>query len=99
MVKTVIEMPRVSQCGVEGCVYNSQKRCHEKAITVGDFLSPECDTYLPGSGHVTQIKTDAGVGACKVIGCEFNTDYECSRNEVQLGHQEGMVRCLSYQER
>jgi len=47
MVKTVIEMPKVSQCEGAGCVYNSQKHCHAKAITVGDFQSPECDTYGP----------------------------------------------------
>jgi Domain of Unknown Function (DUF1540) len=97
LIKITLEMPQVSKCDVAKCGYNSAHQCHAKAITVGDISSPECDTYLPTSGHTSALTSIAGVGACKVIGCKFNKDYECTGDDIQVGRLGSSIRCLTYQ--
>jgi len=97
MQKMTLEMPRVAHCDVDTCVYNAEKKCHAKAITVGDHSSPACDTFFVGNSHVSSRNIQAGVGACKVEDCEFNHEYECQQNEVQVGKSKGFVLCLSFQ--
>ena len=72
MKKMAIEMPVVTSCQIENCGYNVAKKCHAKAITVGDSFDPECDTFLESNLHIREIRRTAGVGACKVTACRFN---------------------------
>ncbi len=95
MAELRIEMPLVKNCNVKNCVYNTDQHCHAKAITIGDGINPECDTYLNHSIHAGP-STTAGVGACKVSNCKFNKDFECSAAEISVGEVAKVVKCLTY---
>lgn len=97
MVKITLEMPQVTKCEAVKCGYNKSGSCHAKAITIGDILSPDCDTYLSTTSPPKLVTTVAGVGACKVRGCKFNKDYECSGDSIQVGLVGKNIRCLTYQ--
>ncbi len=99
MPKTILEMPQVTKCDAVACAYNTGNTCHAKAITIGDFIFPDCDTYLPVDGHAELITPLAGVGACKVKNCKFNRDYECTTESIQVGRIEKTIRCMTYQPR
>jgi len=96
VVKITLEMPQVTKCDIENCGYNMKGSCHAKAITIGDVLSPECDTFLATTGPLEHVTTIAGVGACKVRGCKFNKDYECTGDSIQVGRVGQKIRCLTY---
>jgi hypothetical protein len=90
-----IEMPEVKDCSVTQCVYNVKSKCHARAITVGDGVVANCDTFFNGSPH-TKGKITAGVGACKVSGCTYNNDYECQASNVSIGIENNEAKCLTY---
>lgn len=96
MKKITIEMPMVSSCEISGCGYNVEKKCHAKAITIGDSSEPECDTFLSSPLHKRNTKLIAGVGACKVGGCRFNRDFECTAETINVGMNHSKVNCLTY---
>jgi hypothetical protein len=93
------EMPEVQKCDALHCGYNVNSNCHAKAITVGDYLNPGCDTFLGTERHIKETKRIAGVGACKVSNCKFNDDYECSAPNISVGLKEGKVNCLTFTKR
>lgn len=97
MFKLTINMPDVSFCSASECAYNSENLCHARAITVGDGIVANCDTFCQASSHVTNIKSKAGVGACKVSSCQFNEDLECSTKSIRVGQKESGVECLTFQ--
>jgi hypothetical protein len=85
MNKMTIEMAPVSKCYASQCAYNQNNSCHAKAITVGDGLQPECDTFLSSQTHTQEKTRIAGVGACKIISCKFNSDFDCSADKIKIG--------------
>lgn len=91
-----IEMPVVGECSIAECAYNTGNRCQARAITIGDGLSPNCDTLFCGSGHIHATKIQAGVGACKVDSCSFNDDLECTAEMITVGRVDENVECLTY---
>lgn len=91
------EMPVVQACDMATCAYNRDAACHAKAITIGDGVSPGCDTYLHGSQHVQNREMTAGVGACKVAGCQFNRDLECGAASIRVAARQGSVQCSTFQ--
>jgi hypothetical protein len=93
------QMPAVIQCEINDCAYNAESRCHAKAITIGDSVTPSCDTVLCNSGAVRSIEARAGVGACKVNGCRYNEDLECTADGIMVGPADGGIRCLTYMAR
>lgn len=97
-MKMTLEMPMVSTCEVDQCVYNSQKKCHAKAVTIGDIRRPGCDTFFNSEGHCQGSETTAGVGACKVSNCQFNDDFECSAPSISVGYSGPMreVVCRTF---
>jgi len=95
-MEKLIEMTAVSLCDVTQCQYNGAQQCHAKAITIGDGVTPECDTFFRGNNSVDAPHILAGVGACKVRGCKFNDDLECTAEHVKIGYSGEEVRCLSY---
>jgi hypothetical protein len=97
-MKITIEMPLVAECSVAECAYNVNKSCHARAITVGNGANPGCDTYMGSAGH-TNFPQQAGVGACKVRGCNFNKDLECMADSIKVGFHGTMVHCLTYRPR
>ena|SRR3990167_2812242 len=96
MKKVTIEMPLVSRCDVSRCGYNVNSSCHAKAITVGDYTNPGCDTFLDGSEHSKETKRIAGVGACKVVNCKYNEDFECTAENIIVGFAKKKINCLTY---
>ena len=91
-----IEMPVVTSCQIENCGYNVAKKCHAKAITVGDSFDPECDTFLESNLHIREIRRTAGVGACKVTACRFNRNFDCGADSIAIGKASGKIQCLNY---
>ncbi len=96
MEKFIIEMPLVKKCDAQNCGFNVIKNCHAKAITIGDNSNPGCDTFMDSTRHTHESKRLAGVGACKVIGCKFNRDYECTTENITVGLIDGEVKCRTY---
>ncbi|MFS1524208.1 DUF1540 domain-containing protein [Microbulbifer sp. 2304DJ12-6] len=89
------DMPEVSKCAVTQCAYNANDGCHARAITIGNGADPDCDTFLANAKHTSSART-AGVGACKMEGCKFNDDFECSADSIQVGRNGSANNCLSY---
>jgi hypothetical protein len=98
-MEIVIDMPMIRNCDVSACTYNINAACHAKAITIGDGVTPGCDTFMQGGGHVRSKQITAGVGACKVGGCSFNADFECSAESIDVSHQGGNVLCMTFMPR
>lgn len=90
-----LEMPEVTSCDVTACAFNDKKKCHAKAITVGDKTNPGCDTFFATKGHTT-YKHGAGVGACKVESCQHNKDYFCMRESVSVRQVGSNIVCTEY---
>lgn len=95
-MEIMIDMPMIKSCEVSECTYNLNSTCHAKAITIGDGVTPGCDTFMKASGHVRNKQIKAGVGACKIAGCNFNSDFECSADTINVGHEGGKVICMTY---
>jgi hypothetical protein len=90
------EMPVVSQCAISDCGFNVDNNCHAKAITVGDYTNPGCDTFMLSDEHNREKNRLAGVGACKVNGCKYNDDFECTADGIAVGLAGEEVNCLTY---
>ena len=91
------EMPMVSKCEINQCVYNLNNNCHAKAITVGDDINPACDTFFEAKRHNREAKRVAGVGACKISICKYNNDFECSADSIQVGKASDGIKCLTFE--
>ena len=100
MKRIPIEMPSVRDCAVTQCTYNTNSACHARAITVGANVHPDCDTFFStASPHTKAIERQAGVGACKMSDCNYNDDFECVAEEIQVGFRMERVNCLTYAQR
>lgn len=93
------EMTLVSSCDAVRCSYNLNNKCHAKAITIGDGVNPECDTFLSSFEHTHEVNQMAGVGACKVSDCVHNNEFECAADNVSIGIVDGEVKCLTFSAR
>lgn len=98
-MKITAEMPQVATCNVSACAYNRDKKCHAKAITVGDSDTPGCDTFFETDLHARDTGIIAGVGACKVQVCRYNKDLECAAPEIKVDRTSGGVRCMTFARR
>ena len=98
-MEILIEMPLIKRCDVAECSYNLDSTCHAKAITVGDGVSPGCDTFMQAGSHVRNKQIKAGVGACKVGGCGHNADFECTAESISVSQEAGKVMCMTYMPR
>lgn len=94
MHQVTVNMPIISKCTASECAYNKNQNCHAKAITVGDFSNPGCDTFFNNGQHSSRLEV-AGVGACKVSSCRHNRDFECSADNIEVGRIDGLMKCLT----
>ena len=95
-----MEMPKVMDCSVSNCAYNTSQACHAMAITIGEPKSdPVCDTYFESEIHGGVKDMTAGVGACKSDDCQFNSDFECMASNIRVGYKENQPDCLTFQKR
>ncbi len=95
-MQITVEMPLIKKCDATECVYNARSACHAKAITIGDSTKPNCDTFMNGAGHIMNSGIKAGVGACKVSGCTYNSDFECSAESINISQQGGTIHCMTF---
>ncbi|MGO1608259.1 MAG: DUF1540 domain-containing protein [Brevibacterium yomogidense] len=91
---SVLEMPRVTECSIDGCSYNYDG-CTAFAITVGQ--DAQCATFLPLNVKGGLDKVVAQVGACQRTSCVHNKDLECSADFIRVGGSD--ADCLSFEER
>ena len=89
-------MPKVVKCEVNDCAYNMNNRCHAMAITIGDDVHPRCDTFCHSMMKGGASGETAGVGACKVYSCTYNSDLECSSPEICVGYKQQEPDCLTF---
>lgn len=95
-----MEMPKVLNCTVEGCVYNKDEQCHALAITVGDSTCPMCDTALLTSGKKGGVmEATGGVGACRVDTCKFNNSWECAAQAINVRFHSNHADCATFRAR
>lgn len=95
-----MRMPKVKHCKVKDCAYNTDDLCHAIAITIGDeAVHPRCDTFLAVDTKGGDDHAIAGVGACKVDVCMFNTSFECQAQDILVGFQQAEIDCLTFKSR
>ena len=91
-------MAKVKDCMVEECAYNRGQRCHALAITIGDTRRhPKCDTYFDLQEKGGDSTVVAGVGACKVSACKYNSDLECQADSIEVGYQQDEADCMTFE--
>ncbi len=89
-------MPKILDCDMTNCSYNSNNECHAMAITVGGS-SPICDTCLQASKKGGAMDMIGSVGACKVEICQFNQSLECSAQGIHVGHHTDHAECNTFE--
>lgn len=92
----VMNISKVSSCGMKECFYNKNSLCHAPAINVGG-THPRCDTFLAGSRHGGAMDMTAMVGACKVEDCRYNTELCCEAPSIDVGPHQGHGDCRTYE--
>jgi len=93
-----IETPKVLDCSVTECSYNTNKACHAIAITVGDSTCAMCDTYYKSSQKGGAMEITGSVGACKED-CKFNKSLECAASGIHVANHMGHADCSTYSRR
>jgi hypothetical protein len=91
-----MQMPKVSDCEVLGCSYNTEKKCHALAITVSGMKHAVCDTYFKTTSKGGAPDWIGGVGACKEYDCRFNSSFECSAPNIHVGAHMDHADCKTF---
>jgi hypothetical protein len=94
-----MNMPKVTQCEVEECAYNTDSECHAMAITIGDSSTPQCDTFCDATSKGGDPASIANVGACKTSACQYNKQLECMLRSISVGWKDDAPDCLSFRKR
>jgi hypothetical protein len=96
-VMTLMEMPRVAECTIDGCSYNHDG-CHAGAITIaGEVGDASCATFVPLSTK-GGLDVVASVGACQRSECRHNQALECTASAVRVGaNGNHHADCLTYE--
>jgi hypothetical protein len=92
-----MDMPVVNSCAAEQCAYNIEQQCHALAITVGDSLQANCETYFGIAMKGGDRETPGHVGACKMQDCVHNSALECQAPGISVGMQADLPNCVTYQ--
>lgn len=96
-MKIMIDMPTIDTCEATACAYNTDRKCHARAITIGGMTHPACDTFIPSDQHVDRVEA-AGVGACKVAACRHNRNFECDAPAIVVAPHKQHADCITYEE-
>jgi hypothetical protein len=91
-----MSMSKITDCEVTECSYNSDKKCHTIAITVGDSNCPMCDTFVKMGKKGGDPDTIGGVGACRAEACRYNASLECSAGSIHVGMHGGHADCMTF---
>ncbi len=95
-MKMTFSMSVVTHCEVSDCAYNLKNTCNARAVTIGNGVHPGCDTFFSNSTHTHEFNEVTGVGACKVISCMHNHEFECGAEKIEVGHDKAGISCLTY---
>jgi hypothetical protein len=102
-MSTLMELPEVAECTIDGCGYNHEHGCHAGAVTIaGHTGDAACATFFPLSHKGGLEKVIAHVGACQRTECVHNDDLECAAASIRVGagpEDPGHADCLTFRER
>jgi hypothetical protein len=102
-MSTLMELPEVAECTIDGCGYNHEHGCHAGAVTIaGHTGDAACATFFPLSHKGGLEKVIAHVGACQRTECVHNDDLECGAASIRVGagpEDPSHADCLTFQER
>jgi len=90
-------MSKVIKCEIADCSYNVDNCCCTMAITIGNSMSPKCDTFCQSAMKGGQADCRAGVGSCKTSSCMYNSNLECCAPGVCIGYKDQEPDCLTFQ--
>lgn len=93
---TVIDLPSVHDCTVEGCSYNHDAVCNAGAITISGF-SASCATFIDIGAFGGLSTTLASVGACHRDDCVHNDHLECRAESISVGPGVDVADCLTFE--
>lgn len=96
-MKIAMDLAPITACDATDCAYNLSERCHAGAITVGDGITPGCDTFYEYATHPQDGPERSGVGPCKVAGCRHNRALTCGAPAVSVSGSSGNVECLTFE--
>jgi hypothetical protein len=91
---SIMSLPIISSCSVEGCSYNHDHDCHAAAITVME-VTAACGTYY-ASGLKGGVEDKGHVGACHRSECVHNSALECTAENVVIGVAGDVADCLTF---
>lgn len=91
-----MDVPKITWCDATNCAYNHDGHCHAIAITIGDKLQPQCDTFLDSPIKGGDSSATGTVGACKVSICKYNEMYECHAPQIHLERHQKHVDCATF---
>jgi len=94
-----MSMPKISSCEVTDCSYNSDKKCHTMAITVGDQSCAMCDTFTKMSKKGGDVGVTGAVGACRADNCKYNKSLECTAGNIMVGLHSSHADCKTFSAR
>ncbi len=90
-------MSKITKCEMASCDYNIDNTCHATAITIGDGERPACSTFCR---FMTKNKREdlgaAGVGACRVSSCIYNSYMRCQAADISIGCTQNRPQCAMY---
>lgn len=94
---TLLELPEVADCSVEGCSYNHDHECQAGAVTISAAgRDASCATFIPLGVKGGLDKVVSHVGACQRAECAHNTSLECTADSVRVGPGADDADCLTY---
>lgn len=98
-MSVLAELPRITECSVEGCSYNHDG-CHAAAVTIGGAgAGAQCATFIPLSIKGGLDTMRAQVGACQRVDCAHNDHLNCSAEAVRVGPGQDLADCLTFTHR
>lgn len=93
---SLMELPTVSECSVDGCSYNHDG-CHAYAITVsGSAGNAGCGTFIGLGAKGGLDSVIARVGACQRTDCTNNAGLECTAPSIRVGAGHDLADCLTF---
>lgn len=94
---TLLELPEVADCSVDGCSYNHDHLCQAGAVTISAAgQEASCATFIPLNVKGGLDKMVSHVGACQRADCTHNSALECTAASVRVGPGADNADCLTY---
>ena len=94
---TLMDLPPVAECSVDGCSYNHEHACQAAAVTIGaSGADANCATFIPLGVKGGLDKVVSHVGACQRADCRHNSALECTAASVRVGAGADSADCLTF---